>query len=86
MPDWNEPLRAGQHAVIVKIQTPTGTSERPAVLQDLRDALLSLGLEVTTSDAVDWSDAYPHRAEDITRICELEQQLADLKRQLPKDT
>jgi hypothetical protein len=46
---------------------------------ELREFLLTQGLDISTSDAVDWAVRYPDQAAHVTRICELEQQLADLK-------
>jgi len=67
--------RLAQSNLVVKTETET----RPATLQDLRDALAPFNLDVTTVNAVDWGTEYPHAAEDINRICELEQQLAELR-------
>lgn len=62
------------------VKTESGT--RPATLQDLRDALTPIGLDISTSEAVDWSVEYPDRALHVTRICELQQQIADLQHEL----
>ncbi len=67
--------RLAQSNLVVKTETTT----RPATLQDLRDVLALLGLDISTSDAVDWSVEYPDRAFHINRICALEQQLADIQ-------
>lgn len=67
--------RLAQSNLVVRTETET----RPATLQDLRDVLAPLGLDVTTKDAEDWDIQYPEQANNITRICELEQQLADLR-------
>jgi hypothetical protein len=50
-----------------------------STIGELREFLLTQGLDITTTEAMDWGTEYPHAAADITRICELEQQLADLK-------
>jgi hypothetical protein len=59
-----------------------GNEERAATLQDLREALIPLGYDITTIDAVNWEAKYPGEASDITRICELQQQITDLEHRL----
>lgn len=53
-----------------------------ATVGDLVEALLPLGLEITTKDAVNWASDYPGSAEAATRICELQQEIADLQHEL----
>lgn len=53
----------------------SGDGQRVATVQDLREFLLPLGLEIVSKDAVDWGTPYPHEATDINRICELDQQV-----------
>lgn len=57
----------------------TAGEEKVATLQDLREALLPLGLDITTRDALNWDVKYPGLARDVTRICELNQQLEALQ-------
>ena len=52
-----------------------GDSEREATLEDLREYLAPLGLEITTKEAVDWAIEYPGCADTATRICDLQQQV-----------
>lgn len=68
----------------IAIRVADGT--RVVTIGELRDLLLTLGLDLTTNDALDWGTEYPHAAEDITRICELEQQLADLQLEMKRST
>lgn len=56
-----------------------------ATVSDLREALKPFGLDVTTSDSLDWNTKYPDHARDLNRICELEQEVADLKHALHTD-
>ena len=56
-----------------------GLSRHFATVQDLRDILLPLGLEITTSEAISWDTQYPQQARNITRICELNQQIETLQ-------
>ncbi len=70
-----------------KLFLPAGTSltvngSLIETVGQLRDALLPLGLEITTDDAVTWDVKYPRQAEHITRICELERELNDLQHSL----
>lgn len=60
----------------------SGDGQRVATVQDLRELLLPMGLDITTSDAVDWGVQYPHAAENITKICELEQRRDSLKQEI----
>jgi hypothetical protein len=55
-----------------------GDAERVATLEDLREYLAPLGLEVTTKEAVDWATAYPGSAATANRICDLQQQIDTL--------
>lgn len=66
-------LIAASARLIVKTQDET--QERPATLEDIRDVLRPLGLDVTTDEAISWDTKYPGYARDITRICELQQQI-----------
>lgn len=50
-----------------------------STIGELRDFLLTIGLDITTSDAQSWGLNNPIEADHITQICQLEQQLADLK-------
>jgi hypothetical protein len=58
------------------------TQEYDATVADLREMLRPLGLDVTTKDALDWGTKYPGVARDLNRICELQQELADLQHEL----
>jgi len=61
----------------LRVQTENET--RPATLQDLRDALAPLGLDVTSQSAQAWGIKNPVQAGHIDQICELEQQIAELR-------
>lgn len=52
---------------------------RDVTVQELREILQPLGLDITTREALNWDTQYPGYARDITLICELEQRLADLR-------
>jgi hypothetical protein len=56
--------------------------EYEATVADLREALRPLGLDITTRDAVNWGTPYPHEAADITKICELQQGVDELRAHL----
>jgi len=43
-----------------------------------------MGLDVTTSEAVDWVSPYPNEAADVTRICDLQQQVDALTQATPE--
>ena len=62
----------------VQIVLRNGAHERIATLQDIQEYLGQFGLEITTSDAVDWGTNYPHAAADIALICDLQQRLDTL--------
>jgi hypothetical protein len=49
----------------------------PTVAQ-FRELLKPLGLDITTTEAVDWGVGKPILARHATQICSLEQQIADL--------
>lgn len=61
------------------IKTPDG--ERAPTLQELREALAPLGLDVTTRSAEAWGISNPIQADHIDQICDLTQQLDDLSLQ-----
>ena len=56
--------------------------EYEATVADIAEALKPLGLEITTIDAVNWGTPYPHEAENITKICELQQGVDELRAHL----
>lgn len=58
------------------------THEYDATVADIAEMLKPLGLEITTIDAVDWSSDYPGSAAAATRICLLQQEIADLQHEL----
>lgn len=66
--------------VVILNSDPDG--EFIATVSDLREALAPLGLDITTIDALAWNTDYPAKARNITRICELQQEIADLLYQL----
>lgn len=49
----------------------------PTVAQ-LRELLKPLGLDITTTEAVDWGTDYPQAAQNANRICDLQSQLDEL--------
>lgn len=60
----------------------TSDAEFHATVSDIREALRPLGLDVTSKDALDWGTKYPGVARDLNRICELQQEIADLQHEL----
>lgn len=62
----------------VVILNSDSDAEFNATVADLREALAPLGLDITTLDALAWNTDYPAKARNITRICELQQEIADL--------
>lgn len=63
------------------VQLPLGT----ITVEQLRALLVPLGLDITTKEAVDWGTELPAKARNVTRICELEQQIADLQLALEQE-
>lgn len=57
----------------------SGDGQRVATVQDLREFLLPLGLDITTDRALAWGIPNPIEAEHIDRICELDQQVETLQ-------
>lgn len=53
-----------------------------ATVSDLRESLKPLGLDVTPVGTVNWTENYPGAELARRRICELEQERADLLHQL----
>lgn len=82
MIDWDKKLQVPGVRLVVFTRTAHGVVERMASVLDVQKILLPSGLEVTTRDAVDWSDSYPGKAEHITRICLLQQRVSDLRHRL----
>ena len=82
MINWNKKLVAPGVQLMVLVQTPAGAMERVATLHDARQILRDVGLDVTTSESVDWGELYPLRATHLTRICMLQQLIADLQNRL----
>lgn len=66
----------------VLILTSDQTESFHATVQDIREALRPLGLDVTTKDAVDWGIDYPRAAINVNRIIELQQEADELQDQL----
>ena len=56
-----------------------GLTRRVATVQDLREFLLPLGLDITTPRALAWGIPNPIEAEHIDLICELDQQVETLQ-------
>ncbi len=65
-----------------KIILRTGDDEKVATLQDLRDYLAPLGLDITTESALCWGLRNPVQAAHIDQICDLTQRAADLELRL----
>jgi hypothetical protein len=55
----------------------------PITVAELRELLKPLGLDITTAEAVDWGLNHPVQARNVTQICKLEQQIADVQHALP---
>lgn len=62
----------------VKIILQDGDDERVATLQDLRSYLEPFGLDITTDRALSWGIKNPIQADNVDRICSLQQQVDDL--------
>jgi hypothetical protein len=75
-----------KHVPNVVILTSDPDVEFHATVQDIREALKPLGLDVTTKDAVDWGIDYPRAAINVTKICALQQEADELQDQLGERT
>ncbi len=82
MINWNKKLQAPGVRLVVLVRTPLGLMERDATVGDMRMMLRTQGLDLTTSEALSWGTKFPAEASHLTRICLLQQRLADLRYRL----
>lgn len=86
MINWNKKLQAPGMRLMVLTRTPQGLVERSATFLDLRNLLLVQGLDLTTSEALAWGTKFPAEAANLTRICLLQQRIADLRHRLRQNS
>lgn len=79
MIDWNAKLREPLPRILLRTETQAGRIDRPATVRDIREFLLPLGLDLVTKDALNWGTRFIRQARNLTRICELQQRVADLQ-------
>lgn len=79
MNNWETKLRQPLPKILLRTETRTGHIDRPATVRDIREFLLPLGLDLITQDALSWGTRFIRQARTLTRICELQQRVADLQ-------
>lgn len=82
MINWNEKVAMPGAKLVLITKTALGHVRRDVTLREARQILLANGLNVTTKEAVEWGTQYPHEAANLTRICLLQQRIADLRHRL----
>lgn len=82
MINWNKKLQAPGVAMVAIVRTSRGDIRRLVTVSDAHEILSQHGLTITTAESVNWGTRYPAEASHLTRICILQQRIADLRHRL----